>query len=180
MMDKNGELWYGRMKMKIPPSMSEQEVFDTIMVVVNRTAPKYTFYGYETEDLKQEAFIICMDALDRYQEGRPLENFLAVHLSNRLKNFVRDNHFTKDEEQKAKVVMPGQLTNEEYLLDTHEEYVEDLDCKQMSKVLDIKLPAEYRADYLKIINDVYVPKKRKEEVLFIIKTILEEQGHEKG
>ena len=76
--------------------------------------------------------------------------------------------------------MPGQLTNEEYLLDTHEEYVEDLDCKQMSKVLDIKLPAEYRADYLKIINDVYVPKKRKEEVLFIIQYILEEQGYEEG
>ena len=121
-----------------------------------------------------------MEALPRYDEARPLENFLSVHLSNRLKNFVRDNHFTKDEEQKAKVVMPGQLTNEEYLLDTHEEYVEDLDCKQMSKVLDIKLPAEYRADYLKIINDVYVPKKRKEEVLFIIQYILEEQGYEEG
>ena len=50
----------------------------------------------------------------------------------------------------------------------------------MTRSLDIKLPANYRADYIKIINDVYVPKKRKEEVLFIIKTILEEQGHEKG
>ena len=166
--------------MKIPKGMTEQQVVDQIALVVGRIAPKNTFYGYEKDDLKQEAFIICMEALPRYDESRPLENFLSVHLSNRLKNFVRDNHFTKDEEQKAKVVMPGQLTNEEYLLDTHEEYVEDLDCKQMSKVLDIKLPAEYRADYLKIINDVYVPKKRKEEVLFIIQYILEEQGYEEG
>ena len=166
--------------MHIPNNMTKDQVVDQINVVVNRIAPKYTFYGYEKDDLKQEAFIICMEALPRYDESRPLENFLSVHLSNRLKNFVRDNHFTKDEEQKAKVVMPGQLTNEEYLLDTHEEYVEDLDCKQMSKVLDIKLPAEYRADYLKIINDVYVPKKRKEEVLFIIEHILEEHGHEEG
>ena len=61
-----------------------------------------------------------------------------------------------------------------------EEYIEDLDYKQMKKVLDIKLPAHYRADYLKIINDVYVPKKKKEEVLFIIQTILEEHGYEEG
>ena len=166
--------------MHIPSNLTKEQVVDTIQVVVGRIAPKYTFYGYLVDDLKQEAFIICMEALPRYDEARPLENFLSVHLSNRLKNFVRDNHFTKDEEQIAKVVMPGQLTNEEYLLDTHEEYVEDLDCKQMSKVLDIKLPAEYRADYLKIINDVYVPKKRKEEVLFIIQYILEEQGYEEG
>ncbi len=166
--------------MHIPSNMSEQDVISQIKVVVDRIAPKYTFYGYQADDIKQEAFIICMEALPRYDETRPLENFLSVHLSNRLKNFVRDNHFIKDEEEKAKVVMPGQLANEEYILDSKEEYIESLDYKEMTRSLDIKLPANYRADYIKIINDVYVPKKRKEEVLFIIKTILEEQGHEKG
>ena len=96
--------------------MTEEQVMDTIMLVVNRTAAKYTFYGYTVDDIKQEAFIICMDALDRYQEGRPLENFLAVHLSNRLKNFVRDNHFNKNEEEKAKVLMPGQLSNDNTII----------------------------------------------------------------
>ena len=161
--------------MHIPSNMSEQDVISQIKVVVDRIAPKYTFYGYQADDIKQEAFIICMEALPRYDETRPLENFLSVHLSNRLKNFVRDNHFIKDEEEKAKVVMPGQLANEEYILDSKEEYVESLDYKEMTRSLDIKLPANYRADYIKIINDVYVPKKRKEEVLFIIKTILEEK-----
>ena len=166
--------------MYVPSNMTEQQVIDQIELVVGRIAPKYTFYGYEKDDLRQEAFIICMEALPRYDESRPLENFLSVHLSNRLKNFVRDNHFTKDEDEKAKVVMPGQLNNEEYLLDNKEEYIESLDYKEMRSVLDIKLPARYRADYIKIVHDVYVPKKRKEEVLFIIKTILEEQGYEKG
>ena len=160
--------------------MSEQDVISQIKVVVDRIAPKYTFYGYQADDIKQEAFIICMEALPRYDETRPLENFLSVHLSNRLKNFVRDNHFIKDEEEKAKVVMPGQLANEEYILDSKDEYIESIDYKEMTRSLDIKLPANYRSDYIKIINNVYVPKKRKEEVLFIIKTILEEQGHEKG
>ena len=167
--------------MHIPSNMTQQNVIDQIEIVVNRIAPKYTFYGYDTNDMKQEAFIICMEALPRYDENRPLENFLSVHLSNRLKNFVRDNHFTSNEEQKAKVMKPGQLANEEYILDDdREENVESVDYKEMTKVLDIKLPAEYRSDYLKIVNDVYVPKKRKEEVLFIIEHILEEHGHEEG
>ena len=166
--------------MHIPSNMSEQDVISQIKVVVDRIAPKYTFYGYQADDIKQEAFIICMEALPRYDETRPLENFLSVHLSNRLKNFVRDNHFIKDEEEKAKVVMTGQLANEEYILDSKDEYIESIDYKEMTRSLNIKLPANYRSDYIKIINNVYVPKKRKEEVLFIIKTILEEQGHEKG
>ncbi len=163
--------------MKIPSNMTEESVINTIMLVVNRTAAKYTFYGYELDDIKQEAFIICMDALNRYDNKRPLENFLAVHLSNRLKNFVRDNHYMKDEDEKRRIVMPGQLANEEYILDTQEENEDQLDCEDMISLLDIKLPATYRSDYLKIINDVYVPKKRREEVLNIIYEILEEHGH---
>ena len=163
--------------MKIPNNMTEEQVMKTIMLVVNRTASKYTFYGYDSDDIKQEAFIICMDALNRYDSKRPLENFLAVHLSNRLKNFVRDNHYMKDEDEKRRIVMPGQLANEEYILDKQEENQDRLDCDDMIVLLDIKLPATYRSDYLKIINDVYVPKKRREEVLDIIYEILEEHGH---
>ena len=166
--------------MIVPANMTEQEVMDTIMLVVNRTAPKYTFYGYTVDDIKQESFIICMDALDRYQEGRPLENFLAVHLSNRLKNFVRDNHFTKREEEKAKVLMPGQLANDNTIISPQSlqaKHQDKIDTKEMQKIVDSKLPSEYRSDYLKIVNDVYVPKKRREEVLDCIYKILEEHGH---
>jgi DNA-directed RNA polymerase specialized sigma24 family protein len=166
--------------MRIPDSMTEEEVMSTIMLVINRTAPKYTFYGYEVDDIKQESFMICVDALDRYKEGRPLENFLAVHLSNRLKNFVRDNHFTQHEQEKAKVVMPGQLSDDNNIVSPQSlqaKRVERIDTREMQKIIDIKLPAQYRMDYLKIINDVYVPKKQKEEVLSIIEQILKEQGY---
>ena len=80
--------------------MTEKEVMREITSVINKIAHKYTFYGYEIDDIKQEAFIMCVDAMERYDPSRPLENFLSVHLSNRLKNFVRDNHFSKDEEDK--------------------------------------------------------------------------------
>ena len=121
-----------------------------------------------------------MEALPRYDEERPLENFLSVHLSNRLKNFVRDNHFIKDEEEKRRVVMPGQLSNEAQIVGDPVEDQEKMDYEAMVRILDIKLPAFYREDYLKIINDVYVPKKRREEVLDFIYDILEEHGHAEG
>jgi|TARA_A100001037_G_scaffold35150_1_gene27298 DNA-directed RNA polymerase specialized sigma24 family protein len=157
--------------------MTEEQTLAEITKVIDRIAPRYTFYGYELDDIKQESFIICADALPRYDATRPLENFLAVHLSNRLKNFVRDNHFIKGEDEKKKIVMPGQLVNEQTILDDREEKDNILDYSEMTSAVDRKLPAEYRSDYLKIINDVYVPKKRKEEVLGLIHEILEEGGH---
>ena len=59
--------------MKIPNGMTEQQVIDQIKIVVIEY-PLYTLYGYTIDDIKQEAFIF-MEALNRYDEARPLENF---------------------------------------------------------------------------------------------------------
>ena len=67
--------------------MTEKEVTETITKIANRYAYKFQFGYYTPDDIRQEAFIIAMDALDRYDESRPLENFLAVHVKNRLNNF---------------------------------------------------------------------------------------------
>jgi predicted PilT family ATPase len=163
--------------MKIPTNMTEAEVMKEIATVIDRISHKYTFYGYEVDDIKQEAFIMCVDAMERYDPSRPLENFLSVHLSNRLKNFVRDNHFTKDEEDKRRIVMPGQLSHEDRLVDQRSYSGESIDYQQMSNILDLKLPASVRADYLKIMHDAHVSKKRRAEVLSLIREIMEEHGH---
>lgn len=162
--------------MKVPKNMTHQEVIDQINIVVNRISARYIFHGYELDDIKQEAFIICMDAMDRYDPSRPLENFLSVHLSNRLKNFVRDNYYTKDQEDKKKVIKPSSLSYEDTIPTYTDEVDDNIDATAFQKIIDQKLPAEHRADYLKIINDVYVPKKRREEVIAIIKELLDEEG----
>ena len=41
------------------------------------------------DDIKQEAFMIAVEALEKYDESRPLENFLYISISNRLKNLLR-------------------------------------------------------------------------------------------
>ena len=159
--------------MKIPRNMTEQQVLDVITAVVNRIAPKYTFQGYEIEDIKQEAFLICMDALDRYDQKRPLENFLSVHLSNRLKNFIRDNYYVKDvDESKKKILKASSIsdTNVAELVNKSD----PIELDEIKKIIDIRLDPSYRADYLKIINGIYVNKKRRELIMQEIVKILKE------
>jgi RNA polymerase sigma factor (sigma-70 family) len=168
--------------MIVPSGMTHDQVIKQIDKVINRIAPRYTFYGYTVDDMKQEAFIMCMDALSRYEPPRPLENFLSVHLSNRMKNFVRDNHFTNtDDEDRVKVFQPAQLDHEHALLDYRPEYSneEKIDYNSMQKIINHKLPANMRMDYLKMINDVYITKQRREEITIMIREILVEYGYEK-
>ena len=160
--------------MKIPKNMTQQEVISKIKLVVDRIAPKYTFNGYDVDDIKQESFIICMDALERYDQKRPLENFLSVNLSNRLKNFVRDNYYTKSDTEKRKILNPSQLSHDESIIDEPGDIDLSIDTQNISLIIDKYLPAKYRSDYLKMINDVYIPKKRKEELLSVIKDIVKD------
>jgi len=173
--------------MKIPSNHNEQETLDIMKKVINRISPKYVFYGYTIDDIKQESYIICIEALERYDETRPLENFLSVNLSNRLKNFIRDNYFiiSDDEEKnesKIKVLQPAQLDYEFNIVDDGEKYSvndEQIDLSEMSSVIDRELPSSLRMEYLKMINNIYVNKFKKEEILHKIDEILTENGYEK-
>ena len=168
--------------MKIPDNMTEQEVVDQIEKVCNRIAPRYTFYGYTLEDIKQESFIICMEALNRYDNSRPLENFLSVNLSNRLKNFVRDNHFIhSDDLDRVRVLKPAQLDHDNAVVDKDKNISYDsIEYKNMADIIDVKIPASLRLDYLRMINDVYITKQRREELVDKIQEILQEHGYEDG
>ena len=169
--------------------MTETEVLATITTVVNRIAHKYRFGYYDIDDIKQEAFIIAMEAMDRYDEGRPLENFLAVHISNRLKNFKRDNFFrpdyvppsgkiTNDNNTKRFLMEPLDIDN---IRDEHERnmrgeenIVDELAKKELMNIIDTSLDMGLRGDYLRILHGVYVPKPRREQIYESIMQILRE------
>lgn len=167
-----------RSLMKIPKNMTKKDVVDKIQLVVDRIAPKYTFHGYDIDDMKQEAFIICIDALDRYDQKRPLENFLSVNLSNRLKNFVRDNYCTYKDTEKKKVLAPAPLISDNIIDNRRADNSSKINTKEAAEIIDEHLPVELRADYLKMINDVYILKKKKDEILLVIKDILKEHGYD--
>lgn len=160
--------------------MTEDQVMTSIEKVIKRISPKYTFYGYTLDDIKQESFLICMDALNRYDEKRPLENFLSVNLSNRLKNFVRDNHFLAEEEEKAKITQPGQLENDHSIVDYEEKFSipeYSIDYTDIIDLLNTEIPASIRMDYLKIVHEVPLSKNRRQEVMDYINYILQSYGY---
>jgi DNA-directed RNA polymerase specialized sigma24 family protein len=82
--------------MKIPKGMTEQDVVDTIERVANRLAFKYKFGYHGVEDIKQQAALHALKAMDKYDEDRPLENFLWTHIRNRLFNDKRNNYERPD------------------------------------------------------------------------------------
>ena len=166
--------------MRIPKNMTEDQVMTSIEKVIKRISPKYTFYGYTLDDIKQESFLICMDALNRYDEKRPLENFLSVNLSNRLKNFVRDNYFLAEEEEKAKITQPGQLENDHSIVDYEEKFSipeYSIDYTDIIDLLNTEIPASIRMDYLKIVHEVPLSKNRRQEVMDYINYILQSYGY---
>lgn len=171
MMDLHGEL----LPMKVPKNLTEEQTLEKIHFVISKIAPRYTFNGYEIDDIKQEAFIICMDALDRYDEKRPLENFLSVHLSNRLKNFIRDNFYLKDEEEKKKVLTPSQIANENLCSDSSDAPELYVTIQEFKDKIDEKIPSCMRSDYLKMLDGIYITKNRKEEIMNLIKDVLNEE-----
>ena len=53
---------------------------------------------------------------------------------------------------------------------------EDIDYRDMTKLVDIHMPPDMRLDYLKMVNDVYIAKPRRDEIKLFIQNILEEQA----
>lgn len=82
--------------MKIPKNMTEDEVLEIIDRVIERFYRKFIFSYFDAEDIKQEARILAIDGLERYDGVRPLEHFMSVHIRNRLCNFKRNNFIRID------------------------------------------------------------------------------------
>ena len=151
----------------------------TIMLVSNRLASKYTFPNYEKDDIIQEAFIIGMEAMNRYDGIRPLENFLSIHIKNRLKNFKRDNYYRQDEGKaqeiqngKKKLLDASSIDNIKYLV-VNSECSTSLEERELHDYIDNHLPANMRSDFLRFKNDQSLTKTKKANLLNELRTILE-------
>jgi DNA-directed RNA polymerase specialized sigma24 family protein len=181
--------------MRVPKGMTESEVLEVINKICERYAYKFQFGYFEPDDIRQEAFIIALDALERYEEGRPLENFLAVHVKNRLNNFKRDKYYRqnkkKDDDRQAQLnnskkflMEPLDISNirdeNERNMRDDNDFVELIANSELLSIIDEKLDVTYRSDYLRMRDGAYVPKPRREEITQEINRILGETGFEEG
>jgi len=72
--------------------LSEQQIIDIIDKIASRLGPKFRFGYHTNEDMKQQASLFAWDGMVAWDGIRPLENFLWVHVRNRLYNFKRNNY----------------------------------------------------------------------------------------
>jgi len=172
--------------MKIPKGMDETEVVETILKISKKLAHKYTFASYEVEDIEQEAFLIGIAGLSKYDQERPLENFMYVHINNRLKTFKRDNYYRlehgaaeKIQKSKKDILEPLDI-HELYHIATGDSISEDAELSEVLERIDEELPSSMRSDYLKLKNNATLPKSRKAKVVSFIQDILERNEHEEG
>lgn len=83
-------------KTKLPKGVSEEEFLAVLNNISKRLSHKFKFGYHSYEDMKQQAAIFALEGLEKYDNKRPLENFLWTHVRNRLFNYKRDNYQRPD------------------------------------------------------------------------------------
>lgn len=76
--------------------VSEEEFLIVLDNISKRLAHKFRFAYHDIEDMKQQAAIFAIEGLEKYDNKRPLENFLWTHVRNRLFNYKRNNYQRPD------------------------------------------------------------------------------------
>lgn len=168
----------------------------TIQLVVNRLAPKYAnIPGFDIDDIRQEAFIMGMEALERYDESRPLENFLSVHISNRLKNLRRDEFVRTDfkcpkcENQdpdcvRCKKFRANQLSKLNLIMSLDIDGIHDENMLQEDSAYEVvnelrgfisdRIDLSLRRDYLKMLDGERIEPNRRKQIKAQVLEIVEE------
>lgn len=169
--------------MKIPDNMTPEEVIDTIQSIAKKLAPKFVFASFDEEDIAQEAFIIGIDGLEKYDSSRPLSNFMFTHISNRLKNFKRDNYYRLDVgtgekiQSKKKSILDAIDIESLHAIYLQDDMLTEIQIRDVLELIDRKLPHKYRRDYLRLQQNVSMSKIRKDEIIRVLEEIIE-QGEE--
>lgn len=154
--------------------MTEEEVLEIIERVSSRFG-RFKFGIYDEDDIKQESVILCIDALDRYKPGRPLENFLCVHVRNRLLTLMRDEGGT--EGPKSTLSNPIPIYNIDEEKESSMMY-EDLTLnniiiEEMKEEINKRIPLDNRMDFIKMMNGQKVNKFKRTIIMELLEDLFE-------
>jgi hypothetical protein len=76
--------------------VTEEEFLEVLNNISKRLVHKFRFGYHDIDDMKQQAAIFAMEGLEKFDNTRPLENFLWTHVRNRLFNYKRNNYQRPD------------------------------------------------------------------------------------
>ncbi len=165
------------------------EDLNTIVRVATQVSPKYCFGSHEREDMIQEGIRIGLEGLRHYKEELPLENFMRVHIKNRLINFKRDNYYryekTADATKAAvwaarnklrqNLMSPLEISEVEHKVPLVDNVIEDASYNELIHMIKVKLPAALRTDFLRMVDGVSLPAIRRIRIQEEVQLILQPQ-----
>lgn len=153
----------------------------TIIKVIDRIAPRYTFGYYDVDDIKQESYIICMEGLSKYDNSRPFENFISKHLSNRLKTLIRDKYSRSNIEspkheklnQNKKNLMDLKSSDGQFKI-FEEDIIDKMSTNEAIDRIMQELSPSMRNNFYRLANGVSIQSSKKNALFNKIKEILGE------
>ena len=193
---------------KVSTTEAEQSAIDTVRKVARNLSSSWTFGYHEKTDIEQQGVMYGLEAIEAgdYDAARPLENFLSIHMRNRLSNFKRDN-FTRSEAPckccepfgnplspckkwvdwtarnaaKQNLMRPMDIGN---VADEHEPRmkmngvaIDQSVVNELKALIDAELPVELRRDYLMMLDNKNVSLPRRQAVKTAIISITKGKGY---
>lgn len=187
------------------PNKIDDEIIRSMQKVSKSLSYKFVFGYYDIEDIYQECMMECFKALKKYDDSRPLENFLYSHARNRLINLKRDKFKRSDSPCKkchsgepCGAEEPGSFCNR-YAnwiarnntkanlmtpLDisfvpeesSSNEVNQDMEIQEILLLIDKELPMELRSVYLQMREGISVSKAHRQEVELEVMEIMRRAG----
>jgi hypothetical protein len=113
----------------LPNNVDETEFVRVVENISKRLGYKFKFGYHDFDDMKQQAYIFALEGLQKYDNKRPLENFLWTHIRNRLFNYKRNNYQRPD-----KPCLTCPLYDKSYSCSTNQcsKYTNKSDCELYS------------------------------------------------
>ena len=173
--------------MKLPEGVTEQDFLEAYNIVINKIAHSYVFTSFEVDDIKQEGFLIAYSGLKNYDTSQSLTTFLFAHLHNRLKNLKRDKYYRLEvgaasqmQNNKKNILEPIDI-HELFHIATGSDIEDEAHLTEIHEIIDEKLPANMRSDYLKLKNKGKLTKSRKIKIIKKLQEIIDgEHENEEG
>lgn len=136
-----------------------------------------SFDVYDEDDIFQELFMMCLDAMPRYDPAKAsLEAFIYTHATNKLRTLIRDKYYNDKSNKKRKKFFK-RVDVQKVSPPTYEIDDDEIDNKIIMEIIEREIPAGLRKFYLKLKDGVYVPKNKREELIGAIREILAGHGY---
>lgn len=187
------------MKMFIPPGHTEETVLAAIEKAVSRLAPAFSFGYFTPEDIKQEGYVLACEVLsaEKYNPSLRLDNFLFIHIRNRLSNLKR--RVMRRNDPPCKKCAAGEFCKPDGACKKYRQWLElnnsksclagagvesaseggssdsphvEAEIQEAKEKIDVHLPVELREDYLRMLAGERLSNARRSEVLEAVKEII--------